>query len=154
MYSKEERKQVNQQFWDGFRKEMRRYNSKNKRSVNWLKYNTGIKHVYLRLHCDNTGAFLNFDIQFKDAGIRDIFWEQLNELKAVMEKETGSQASWVRNLNSSEGLVFDRIQWANPKLNYYNQAEWPAIYSYLKNRLLAFDRFYEEFKDVLILLVN
>ena len=154
MLPKEERKQINQLFWDGFKKEMRRYNTKNKRAINWLKYPTYIKHIYLRLHTDNTGAFLNFDVQFKDQGIRDIVWEQLVELKQVMEKETGSHGVWTRNITAPEGFMFDRIQWVNHEVNFYNQEDWTKIYAFFKDRLLAFDRFYQEFKDVLILLVD
>lgn len=154
MLSKEERSAFNQLFWNGFKKEMRRYNTKHRRAINWLKYPTNIKHVYLRLHCDNTGAYLNFDVQFKDDGIRDIFWEQLIELKQVMEMEVGNQGLWLRNQTANEGFVFNRIQWVNPDVNYYMQDDWPKIYQFLKERLLAFDRFYQEFKDVLILLLD
>ena len=153
MLSKEERRQYNQLFWDGFKKEMRRHNTEHRRAINWLKYPTE-KHVYLRLHCDNTGAYLNFDVQFKDEGIRDIFWEQLTELKKVMENTTGDQGRWLRNQTADEGFVFDRIQWQNQDVNYYTQADWPEIYKFLKGRLLAFDCFYQEFKEVLILLLD
>ena len=154
MLSKEERRQYNQLFWDGFKKEMRRHNTQYRRAINWLKYPTDIKHVYLRLHCDNTGAYLNFDVQFKDEGIREIFWEQLTELKQVMENATGHQGQWLRNQIAVEGFVFDRIQWENHDVNYYTQEDWPVIYQFLKERLLAFDCFYQEFKEVLILLLD
>jgi hypothetical protein len=133
---------------------MRRHNTKTRRGVNWLKYPTDIKHVYLRLHCDNHGAFVHFDFQFKDSSVREIVWEQMQELKVVMEKEMGSQGIWNRDLTAPEGFVFDRISWENRTLNYYHREEWNSIYAFLKERLLAFDRFYQEFKDVLILLVE
>ncbi len=152
MLSKEEKKANNQSFWDGFNKEMRQI--KNRRNVNWLKYPTQIKHVYLRLDCSKLGAALNFDIQFKDPDIREIFWEQLLELRKVMEKETGTSGTWTRNIQAQEGFVFDRIQWIDPDLDYHDLESWSKIYAFLKERLLAFDAFYQEFKDVLILLVD
>ena len=71
-----------------------------------------------------------------------------------MENATGHQGHWLRNQIAVEGFVFDRIQWENHDVNYYTQEDWPEIYQFLKERLLAFDRFYQEFKDVLILLLD
>lgn len=154
MLPKEERKKVNQIFWDGFKKEMRRHNTRTRRSVPWIKYPTEIRHVYLRLHCDNVGAFVSFDIQFKDSGVREIFWEQLSELKKVMQLQMGDQGQWLKDLSAPEGFVFDRIQWSLEGVNFYQPEDWPTIYAFFKERLIAFDRFYQEFKDVLILLVD
>jgi len=154
MLPKEERKKINQAFWDGFKKEMRRHNSRHRRNINWLKYPTEIRHVYLRLHCDNLGVFLSFDIQFKDPGIRDLFWEQLTELKQVMKAEMGDNGQWLKDLSAPEGFVFDRIQWHLDGVNFYRSEDWPVVYSFFKERLIAFDRFYQEFKEVLILLVD
>lgn len=154
MLPKEERKKINQAFWDGFKKEMRRHNSRHRRNINWLKYPTEIRHVYLRLHCDNIGAFLSFDIQFKDPGIRDLFWEQLTELKQVMNNEMGDKGQWLKDLSAPEGFVFDRIQWHLEGVSFYRSEDWPVVYSFFKERLIAFDRFYQEFKEVLILLVD
>ncbi len=154
MLKPEERKAFNEAFWGEFRLLMRRYNSSNKRGINWLNYPTDVKHLYLRLHCDNLGCALRMDFQFKDAAVREVVWEQMEELKAVLEQEMGTDGIWTRNLSAPEGFIFDRIEWVNPELNYYQKDHWPAIHSYLKDRLLAFDRFYQEFKEVLILLVD
>lgn len=154
MLSPEDRKAHNTQFWSGFKLLMRQHNTKTRRGVNWLKYPTDIKDVYLRLHCDNHGAFVFFDFQFKSPSVREIVWEQMQELKVVLEKEMGTQGIWTKDLTASEGFVFDRISWENRSFNYYHQEEWKSIYIYLKERILAFDRFYQDFKDVLILLVE
>jgi len=154
MLSPEDRKAHNTQFWSGFKLLMRQHNTKTRRGVNWLKYPTDIKDVYLRLHCDNHGAFVFFDFQFKSPSVREIVWEQMQELKVVLEKEMGTQGIWTKDLTASEGFVFDRISWENRSFNYYHQEEWKSIHIYLKERILAFDRFYQDFKDVLILLVE
>ncbi|MBM3424984.1 MAG: DUF4268 domain-containing protein [Bacteroidetes bacterium] len=154
MLKPEERKAFNTEFWSKFRLLMRRYNSSNKRGVNWLNYPTDVKHVYLRLHCDNQGCAVRLDFQFKDAVVRDIVWEQMGELKAVMEQEMGNGGTWKRHLSAPEGFIFDRIEWSNNSLNYYQKEHWPEIHTFLKEHLLAFDRFYQEFKEVLVLLVD
>lgn len=154
MLSKEEKKQWNIDFWKGFQKEMRSDLSTHFKGINWLKYPTGINKVHLRMICDSEGASLNYDIQFKDESIRDIFWEQLGELRKVIESIMSSPAVWSRNNLTSEGIVFDRIQWKSKKYDYYNRDNWPKLYLFLKNKLMEFHSFYGEFKDILILLVD
>ncbi|MEI8192470.1 MAG: DUF4268 domain-containing protein [Flavobacteriia bacterium] len=154
MYSKEEKKALNQLFWDGFKKEIRQFNSREKQNVKWLNYPTGVKHVYLRLHADETGAYLNYDIQLKDDSIRELFWDQCLELKVVLEKAMQWPTIWSPNVVSPEGFLFNRIQWASGQYDFYNEEDWKEIYAFLKERLIAFDAFYQEFKDVLILLMD
>ena len=83
MYSKEEKRDLNIQFWDGFNEYMKKSKSSASRRLNWLSYPTNVKDTYLRLHCNDATSALRFDIQFKDKDIRVIFWEQLQELKSV-----------------------------------------------------------------------
>ncbi len=154
MYSKEDKKALNQLFWDGFKKEMRQYNSREKQNVKWLNYPTGIKHVYLRLHADENGAFLNYDIQLKDDSIRELFWDQCLELKTVLENAMDTPTLWSQNLVSPEGFSFNRIQWASGEFDFYNEADWKDLYAFLKKTVISFDAFYQEFKDVLILLMD
>lgn len=154
MYSKEDKKALNQLFWDGFKKEMRQYNSREKQNVKWLNYPTGIKHVYLRLHADENGAFLNYDIQLKDDSIRELFWDQCLELKTVLENAMDTPTLWFQNLVSPEGFSFNRIQWASGEFDFYNEADWKDLYAFLKKTVISFDAFYQEFKDVLILLMD
>ena len=154
MLNPEERKAFNSEFWGEFRLMMRRQNSKEQRGINWLHYPTHIKHVYLRMHCDNLGSAIRLDFQFKDASIREIVWEQMTELKAVLEQAMGNDGIWTRNISAPEGFLFDRIEWRNDALNYYQKEQWPAIHAWLKEKLLAFHRFYLEFSEVLILLVD
>ena len=94
MISKEERKELNISFWDGFRKEMRNYKSSNGRGINWINYPSDVKDIYIRLEVEAKTARLCFDIQPKDDMIRSILWEQMTELKVVMEGEIGPATAW------------------------------------------------------------
>lgn len=150
MFTKDEMKNLKTDFWNGFKKTMQNVKSANGRKMNWLNYPTDVKDIYLRCEADQHGARLCFDFQMKDAGIRQLFWEQMVELKKVLELETGTDAMWIENTSSFSVPQFNRIVWENPSLNFYNQANHPQIYAFLKERLIAFDKFYQEFKDILI----
>ena len=94
MFSIEEQKQLNTEFWDRFRKKMRNHKSSNGRGINWINYPSDVKDVYIRLEADSKGVRFCFDIQQKDDGIRSIIWEQMTELKVVMETEIGKDTGW------------------------------------------------------------
>ena len=154
MLSKEERKLRNEAFWDGFKLSMKKKMSSNGRRVNWTNYPTGIKNCYLRMICDGKITTVCFDLQFKDDGVRSIVWEQLEELKKVMEDRMKHPTLWKYNVEGPDGKNFSRIQWDISELNFYQDNDWPLIYAFFNSRLTEFDMFYQEFKDILINLVE
>ncbi len=154
MLSKEQQKQKNSEFWDGFKQYMRGNMSVTGRRVNWLKYPTELKDVYLRLEASGKGCAVHFDIQCKDSGVRSVVWEQMGELRAVMQAEMEMEGDWQEGLIGPSGMVFDRISWGNSDVNYFSERDIPEIYGFLKNVLLRFDRFYQEYKDILIALLD
>lgn len=154
MLSKEERKELNTQFWEGLRKEMRKTPSSNGRGINWVNYPSDVKDVYIRLQADSNGVRLCFDIQPKDDGIRSILWEQMTELKAVMEAEMGPATAWNEEDHIFSGRIVSRIYWERNDLNFFNAEDREEMKSFLKNKLIQFDAFYQEFKEILILLAE
>lgn len=154
MLSKEERKERNEKFWSAFKEVMRKTMSSNGRRKNWATYPTEIRDVYLRLICDGKLTAMCLDIQFKDASVREIVWEQLGELKSVMDASMKQKGVWIENHLTKEGHTINRIQWELPEKNFYNDEDWAEIHTFFKTRLIEFDSFYQEFKDILILLVE
>lgn len=154
MLSKEELKQKNTMFWGEFKTQMKIHMSANGRRINWLKYPTDVKDLYLRLHADSKSCSLNFDIQCKDDGVREVVWEQLTELKVVLTNEMGDEGDWIENYRLSEGHIISRISWIRFDLNYFNEEDIPKIHLFLKERIRSFDRFYQEYKDILLNLLT
>jgi hypothetical protein len=154
MLSKEELKEKNQLFWSDFRKYMSKVKSSNGRKMNWVSYPSDVKNIYIRLMVDSKGARLCLDIQPKDEGIREIVWEQMTELKKVMESTMQHETIWIERMSAENGRFFSRIMWEQKGLNYYHDEDKPQIFEFLKNRLIEFDEFYQEFKEILINLMD
>lgn len=155
MLTKEERKEKNTQFWSAFKKHMQQHRSSNGRRMNWLTYPTEIKDIYLRLETEKNAVAVNFDIQFKDAGVRAIFWEQMGELKSVLSSEmNGDIGEWIDDCSSATVPIFSRIQWRKEGLNYMIEEQHEAIFSFFEEKLLGFDAFYQEFKEILLFLAK
>lgn len=154
MLPKEERKAWNETFWMGFKVHMRACLSSSGKRVNWINYPTQVKNTYLRLVCDGKQVAICYDIQFKDPGIQAIFWEQLTELKVVLEGNMSIPTTWEEQFVNNEGLTIGRISWVLEGSNFYDQQEWSKIYAFFKKHLREFDVFYQEFNEILITLVD
>lgn len=154
MFSKEESRQLNFKFWNGFSVYMSKIRSSNGRKINWLNYPSDAKSVFIRLEADSKGARLCLDIQHKDDEIRALIWEQMTELKMVLEDITSSSPIWKENFYSTNKQFISRIIWEDATLNFYIPEHKEMIYLFLKDKLIKFDLFYQEYKEILISLTN
>lgn len=154
MLSKEELKLKNTLFWNGFKKFMQKYKSSNGKRMNWVSYPSDVKNVYIRLYTDSKVARLSFEIQPKDNSVREIIWEQMTELKKVMEASMKYETIWDEKSYTVDGKIYSRIYWELEGVNYFNEEDHSKIYDFLKDRLLEFDEFYQEFKEILISLTD
>ncbi|MDR0802023.1 DUF4268 domain-containing protein [Fluviicola sp.] len=150
MYTKDELRQFRTDFWNQFNLKMKKIKSSSGRKMNWLAYPSDVKDIYIRIDTDGKGARLTFDIQGKDEGVRQILWEQLQELKIVMESEMGTDGIWIENASSLSVPKFNRILWERNDLNFFKPEDHTEIQNFLADRLIHFDAFYQEFKDILI----
>jgi hypothetical protein len=154
MFSKEESRQLNLAFWNGFQDYISKNRSSNGRKINWLNYPSDIKSIFIRLEVDSKGARLCFDLQSKDDDIRALLFEQMSELKVVLEDITIEKPTWIENHYYLNKQYISRIVWENNLLNFYKSEHRDLIYTFLAERLLKFDLFYQEYKEILIALAN
>lgn len=154
MLSREKLKVRNIEFWGDFRKYMNNVRSSNGRRINWLSYPSDVKNVYIRLNVDTEGVRLCLDLQPKNEGVREILWEQMTELKKVMENSMKHETIWLEKVFTEDSRVFSRIMWEQKGLNFYKIEDQDEIFEFLKNRLVEFDEFYQEFKEILISLMD
>jgi len=154
MFSKAQSKEINLNFWNGFEEYMMKIRSSNGRKINWLNYPSDVKTIFIRLEVDSKSAKLCFDIQHKDDQLRSIIYEQMTELKLVLEDTTIEKPEWNENFYYLNKQYISRIVWENKSFNYYKSEDQEKIYQYIKERLIKFDLFYQEYKDILISLTN
>jgi len=153
MLPREQQKEKNAAFWDAFRIHMRKYRSSNGKPMNWVNYPSDVKDIYIRMEVDSEGVRLCLDIQAKDDDIRAIVWEQLTELRTVLLLEMEVDPIWDENSYILSGKQVSRMYWETKNLNYYRDEDVPEIHAWLEDKLLRFDRFYQEYKEILINLV-
>lgn len=147
MYSKQQASSIKQKFWLRFGQYMRPVKSANDETVNWINYRTGIKHIYFRMDADNRQASIAIEINHPDPMMRQQYFEQLQQLRTILEQEAGEEWEWELHRSDDHGNTISRISKSLTKTNIFNEADWPALISFLKPRIIALDRFWEMVKE-------
>ncbi|MCC3159257.1 DUF4268 domain-containing protein [Hymenobacter sp. 15J16-1T3B] len=142
MYSKTEAAQLRQAFWTAFGQYMQPVPSSEGLPTNWVNYKTGLKHVYFRLHADTRRATVSIDITHPDAGLRELFFEQFQELRAMLEEATGETWTWEPAAVDTNGLPLARIYRELTPVNMFDRNDWPRLISFFKPRIVALDEFW------------
>jgi hypothetical protein len=148
MLTPAQRKTLNTDFYTALGAMMQGDYSATGRRIKWTNYRTGVKDAYVRMEADNKGARFGLEFQHADAEIRYLFWEQLEELKALMESEMGDALVWHRDFYKIDGTTVCRVEQRLDDGNLYDKSTWPVLLVFLKENLLAFDRFWADAAEV------
>ena len=142
MYSKAEASQLRQAFWTAFGQYLAPVPSAEGRPANWVNYKTGVKGVNFKLHADQHRARIAIELTPPDAGVRELFFEQFLTLKNLLHETLGETWTWEPHALTEHGQPLSRIYKELAPANVFNRADWPALISFFKPRLLALDEFW------------
>jgi hypothetical protein len=142
VYSKAEAAQLRQAFWTTFGQYMAPVPSAEGGPTNWINYKTGLKHVYFRMQADNRRASIGIELTQPDAGVRELFFEQFQELKTMLHETLGEPWRWELHGTDANGLPLSRIYAEMQPINLFNRDDWPALISFFKPRIMALDEFW------------
>ena len=144
MYSKAEATQLRQAFWTTFGQYMAPVPSAEGDTTNWINYKTGLKHVYFRLQADNHRARVAIELTHPDAGIRELFWAQFEELRTLLHETLGEPWTWEAEALDANNLPLSRIGTELAAVNVFNRDDWPRLISFFKPRIMALDAFWAD----------
>ncbi len=147
MYTRQEASLIRKQFWTSFGQYMRPLPGANGDTVNWLNYKTGIRHLYFRMDADTKQASISIELRHADPLLQQKYFEQLLQLKNLLEPETGEEWQWELHQPDEDGNMVSKISTTLANVNIFNNADWATIISFLKPRILALDKFWDLVKD-------
>ncbi len=148
MLSRQERKNLNKEFYTALGRMMQGTFSETGKRINWTNYRTGIRGVYVRMEADKRGVSFNVDVDHKDEDIREMFWAQFVELKHVLAAEMGRELIWHERFQKEDYTEVSRIQCALPGGSLYDKSTWPVMLVFLKVSLISFDSFWASCFDI------
>jgi hypothetical protein len=142
MYSREEASQLRKAFWTSFGQYMGPIPSADGLKINWINYKTGFKGLSFLLEVDKEKAYIGIVLHQKDPDLRALFYEQLLELKGVLQAQLEEEWIWEEVATNAQHQEISLVYTLLPEVNLFRQEDWPAIISFLKPRLIALDEFW------------
>tara|TARA_R110002020_G_scaffold449572_1_gene662898 strand:+ start:16063 stop:16491 length:429 start_codon:yes stop_codon:yes gene_type:complete len=138
MYSKEESKQVREQFWIFFGK---RYPRK------WILYDTKVKEINLKFSFNNHEALVSIDIETLDETIREYYFIRFTSLKKLMQTEISEDLIFEENYVRTSGKVISRIYLKLAQVNIHNKNQWPGVFEFFHTNMEKIEIFWIEYQD-------
>jgi len=148
MFTKDEEKALRSAFWTSLTTKMQKHRSSTGRRINWFKYPTGLHDIYVRTEVDKHGCRICIDLQFKNDGIRELFYEQFLETKTVFENAMQSPVIWIPNFKHPYGTEVSRIMVENNTTNLFRQEDWPEMQEFIVTHLRRVDVYWEDFGEL------
>ncbi|MGZ5285808.1 MAG: DUF4268 domain-containing protein [Flavisolibacter sp.] len=144
MYSRHEATRLKKEFWTVFGQYMAPIVSADHEKINWINYRTGEKDVYFKMQADHQSAVIRIELTHKDPGVRQIYFDQFQQFRTLLEETTGEEWTWKENFSDENGVTSTRIYKEVKNLNILKKEDWPALISFFKPRLIALDEFWSQ----------
>lgn len=140
MFSKEESRQIRQEFWTSFGKSFPK---------KWILYNTKIKGVSFKFYFDSKKAFVSLDVE-DDLEHRIKYWEKLLALKSILLDDYLPDAIFEEEHFLDNGKEISRIYLPlETKVSIHNKNSWQETMEFFNKNMSLFESFFEEYKEVI-----
>lgn len=140
MFSKEESRQLRQEFWTSFGKSFPR---------KWLLYNTTIKGVAFKFHFNTNSALIALDLE-DHLENRINCWEKLVALKGILKNEYLSDVIYEEAYLLDNTKEISRIYLPlEQKVSIHNKNTWRVVMEFFNENMALFEAFFEEYRDII-----
>lgn len=138
MYSKEDAKKIQKEFWIQFATEYPR---------KWLLHKTKIKDVSFKFYADNKVAQVLLDIEPRDEEKRTIYYEKVESLKTILLEDHLPDAIFEREYYLENGKLISRVWVSLDDVSINNPETWNRIFDFFNEKMSAFEIFFYEYED-------
>ena len=138
MFSKEEAKQIRQDFWIMFGK---RYQHK------WMLYNTGIKDVNFKFSFEKGRAMVSLDIEHADEIFRAYYFGKFSSFQTIMRDEVSEDLIFDEHYLLDSGKEISKIYLFMDGVKIMRKTDWPQVYEFFHKHMMGFEQFYLEYRD-------
>ena len=140
MFSKEESRQLREEFWTSFGKSFPR---------KWILYDTKIKGFSFKFHFDVKHALVALDLE-DDLEKRIKNWEKLQSLKSILVSDYISEVIFKEEYFLENGKEISRIYLPlEQKVSIHNKNTWRDVMVFFNEYMNQFELFFEEYRDIL-----
>jgi len=144
MFKRQEASHLREEFWTTFGRYMNPVPSAEGLKINWINYRTSLKDVYFRMDANQQLARISITIEHHDAGIRELYFQQFQELKILLHTTLEEDWEWQPQARVADDRTISSIHKDLTGFSVFNKEQWPALISFFKARIIALDRFWED----------
>ena len=149
MFSKEEAKQLREEFWEQFKSMSAARRARKRLPGNWLLAQTGIKALNLRFHVDREVAQVGIDLETRNMDKRIELFEKLESLKKLMEEAMEAPLIWELEYIRENGKSVSRIYLQKEGIDIYNRDTWTEAHKFMYTYMMKLESFFQEYRDFL-----
>ena len=149
MFSKEDAKQLREEFWDQFKELSARRRARRRLPGNWMLTHTGIKALNLRFHVDRKVAQVGIDLETRNMDKRIELYEKLEALKKLLEEAMEAPMNWELDYVRENGKSVSRIYLQKENIDIYNKETWSRAHQFMYENMMKLESFYREYNDYL-----
>lgn len=140
MFSKEESRQMREEFWTSFGKSFPR---------KWILYDTKIKGFSFKFHFDTKSAMVALDLE-DDLENRITYWEKLQSLKSILINDYLPEVVFEEEYFLENGKEISRIYLPlEQKTSIHNKNTWQEVMVFFNENMHQFEAFFEEYQDII-----
>lgn len=143
MFKRDEAARLREEFWTTFGRYMSPVPSADGLKINWVNYRTGLKDVHFRMTTVGNTAMIFIALEHRDTTIRELFFQQFEELKTMLHTTMGEEWKWQLHAPITEGKTISRIYRELHDVSIFNKDHWPDLISFFKPRIIALDEFWQ-----------
>lgn len=144
MYSKDQASQLKQTFWTTFGQYIAPHLSAEGMKVNWVNYKTGIKHLHFKMEAGKKSAAIAIEMTHPDPAMQELMYEQFLEFRKLFQGMMDEEWDWQLHLQDENYKTISRIEKVLTGVSVFQQADWPALISFFKPRIIALDEFWSD----------
>jgi hypothetical protein len=87
-------------------------------------------------------------MQQKDEGVRELFFEQFNELKIVLAYNIQEELIWEKKAFNQNNQAISGLFSDLNNVSIYNEKDWPSIFLFFEKRMIGLHTFWVEFEEI------
>ncbi|MDA8850503.1 DUF4268 domain-containing protein [Flavobacteriaceae bacterium] len=140
MFSKNEAKQLRQEFWISFGKSFPR---------NWILYNTNVKGLSFKFHFDTKTAYvaLCFDM---DPEKQTAYWDKIISHKSILESDFFADILFEKQFQVSDEKNLSAVVVSiKSKVSIHNKDTWKYTMEFLNGSMIIFEDFYTLYENTI-----
>jgi hypothetical protein len=147
MYSKEEAKEIREDFWDRFTTLSVKKRAARKLPGKWMLNQTGIRALNLKFHVDRKVAQVGIDLETRNMDKRIEIYEKLEAVKTLLEQAMGGPMQWELEYIRENGKSVSRIYKEIDGIDIYDRQTWKKAHEFMLDNMLKLELFYREYQD-------